>query len=246
MRRRTLLAAGATVWLGLFAGCAETQPTVTDTAEDSGATPTATTTGTPATTTEPGSTNRTASTTRTDDSTTASADPGPAFGTLFSWADSYAIAGEFSDPDSDTSGRMTGRYHGDDFHQRIVLDATGESFELYAIDDDTYVVFDENTCVLNPSGSMRPDTSVNGDAEAYGNEPDPEIHPTGTDRIDGADVYVFEVTAEDATETVTLYVSVATGYLRRVETDTVRFDYDNWGEVSPISPPEMDCQTLPS
>ncbi|MFB6200854.1 MAG: hypothetical protein ABEI98_02475 [Halorhabdus sp.] len=247
MRRRTLLVAGASVGLGLLAGCGETQPTETDTqAADREPTemttePVDRTTTAPTTTTEPTST----ITTQSDESPTDE-DPGPTFGTLFAFEDSYAVEGTFSDPESGTTGRMTGRHHGRDVYQRIELAETGDSFELYVIDDDEYVVLNDETCFLNPGTSMRPDASVDGDAKEYGDIADPDIRPSGATRIDGMRVQVFEVTSQDVDEPITLYVSASTGYLRRVETETVRLDYHRWGDVDPISPPEMDCRTFPA
>lgn len=168
------------------------------------------------------------------------------YGTVYSFEPNYAVDIEYSDPENGQSGSASGRYYGDDYYMRIEPDDVEDTFEKYFVDDDTYLVINEAECVLNPGSGMEPDADVESetDAEARVNEPDPDLKPDGTTDIDGETVYIYEVTGEDIDGSRTFYVSVSTGYVRRVEGPGGTVDFHSWGEIDPISPPDLDCREI--
>lgn len=193
-----------------------------------------TTEGTPEKTAEP--------TEETTEETTE--EPAVRYGGLISYESNYTVEVEYSDPNSDEAGTGTARYHGDDYYLWIDSDSLDGIYEVYHVDDDTYVVIDGQTCFLNPGASVRPDSDVESqsDAEAQGSKPDADLRPSGTTQIDGETVYVFEVTGQDIEGSLTFYVSASTGYLRRVEGIWGTATFHSWGETEPISAPDIDCQ----
>jgi hypothetical protein len=59
---------------------------------------------------------------------------------------------------------------------------------------------------------------------------------------------LHEVTASDATatsETVTYYVLADSGYPRRIESESMQWDFHSWGAVDPIQEPEGNCRSMP-
>lgn len=256
MKRRSFLVTGGSIGLVFVAGCGNSSETPTETDTKSGTTSldqtTAETTTASVTDTPAGGTETTAADgggTTVDegdrsDTTTDGTQLDATFGGVFSFVDNFAVDAEFTDPESGTSGTMTTRYNGENYYQRIALDGTTETFEIYAIEGDRYVVIDGQSCFRNPGASMTPDTGVESDAETYGEQPDPDVRPTGTTQIDGKRMFVFEVSVEKGGQAVRLYVSEETGYLRRVETEGITLDYYDWGAVDPITPPDLDCPGL--
>lgn len=234
MKRRQLLLVGGTLVLGSIAGCGgngngdeESEPTTTDESEAEQTT----TTDEPAdaeTTTEEGEADTTV------------------YGDLYTFESNYAVDVEYSDPDTGDSGTGSARYHGDDYYMRMEPDDSEDVYELYHIDGDDYWVLNEESCYKNPGSQMEPDSDVKdeSDADAHGSKPDVNLEPSGTTEIDGETVYIFEVTGADIDGVLTLYVSASTGYLRRAEGEWGRADFHSWGEVDPISEPNMDCQTF--
>ena len=226
MRRRTLITTGAAVGVSLLAGCGG-DGTPSGTGTDP---PTEAPADTPATT-----------------AAGENGDGAAQFGDLYRMQENYAAEVTFSEQESGVSGTATIRYHGEDYYQRIEPDDTEDVYELYHVDGTDYVVINEETCIKNPGPSMEPEeSSVDTEADTYVEKPDAGLTARGTTTIDGMEVYVFEVTGEDVEGTLTLYVSVSTGYLRRVESDWGRIDFHSWGEVEPITPPDMECQEFGS
>ena len=162
----------------------------------------------------------------------------PTLGESFQWQDSFVAEMTL---DSGQAGEITIRSNGGNYRQTIESDQG--TFEIYNVDGDTYLV-QNGTCLLNP-GSQLPSQTDAGldpqDEEAItGGQYD--ITPTGRGSIDGEEMYTYEYT--DGEQTVTMYVSVGTGTLRRVEFDQGRIDYHSWGEVDPITPPDMQCREI--
>lgn len=259
MKRRTILLAGGTVMLGTIAGCTgsddddEGAQTTTATEEPAPTQQTQTTSAGAETTSEAETaTNEEKTTTAQEDSGTPTAEDTETtteedsedvlFGTIYTMPDNYRIEAEFSDPDSGESGTMTGKYNGSNYYNRIETDSSDDYFEIYHIEGDDYVVLNGAQCFLNPGSSVKPDSGTEGDADEYGEKPDADLQPSGTTEIEGETVYVFEVTGEDVEGKWILYVSVSTGYLRRVETDNAIVDFYDWGNVDPIEKPDMECQ----
>ncbi|MFW5949741.1 MAG: hypothetical protein ACOCR6_00110 [archaeon] len=219
MRRRSFLTTGGSIWLVLIAGCGDAGETPAETDTQDG--PTGTTVRDQPTDGGIDEPTDGTETTVADGQTTVDGDRSTTttdgtqldttFGDVFSFVDAFAVDAEFTDPESGVSGTMTARYNGGNSYQRMEVDGTEETFEIYAIDDDRYLVIDGQSCFRNPGASMTPDADVEGDAETYGGHPDPDVRPTGRTQIDGERVYVFEATIEDNEETVRLYITEETG-----------------------------------
>jgi len=172
--------------------------------------------------------------------TTTEEGPEVVFGDLYARESNYAA--RINVADQDTTIQV--RYHGDDWYQRYE-DIEGKLLELYRVDGDDYAVIDSEQCFVDPSESLTPDSEVESDAETYGSKPDVDLEPTGTDVLDGETVYAFEVSGPDVEGVSTFYVSASTGYLRRIEAEWGVIVFHSWGEVEPISPPDMECQQYP-
>lgn len=227
-RRAFLATAGAALAVGV-AGCTGDDdgdgdaPTATETPAD-GVTPTDTPAGTEAPTETPG-------------------DDGPPLGEWIQGYDSFAMEMVANPADADEELVMEGRVHQGDMYWR--MDYQGQTMESYTVDGDEYLVI-EGTCFLDPGDQQQPydpgETYDPGawedDVEAYD-----DLRPTGTETIDGEPMYVYQYSDEQGGE-VTYYVSQDTGYIRRVTFETGRIDYHSWGDVEPIEPPDMTCQSF--
>jgi hypothetical protein len=224
MRRRTLITTGAAVGVSLLAGCggnggpSETADSPTEAPAD-----------TPATT-----------------AAGENGDGAAQFGTVTQFSENYVVEVAYADPESDVSGTATVRYHGQDYYQRIEPGDTDDVYELYHVDGTDYIVINEETCFKNPGTAVTPDADVDEQVDTYVDAPDAGLTANGTTTIDGMEVYVFEVTGADVEGTLTIYVSVSSGYLRRVESEWGTMDFHSWGEVEPITAPEMECQEFGS
>ena len=169
------------------------------------------------------------------------------FEDVIAFADSYAYEGEMSDEGTGQEFRMEGRVAGGDSYMR--MDDQEGVMEIYTIEGETFFVEDEEQCFampgVDPAEEEPDDVDVGTHEEEVGAHP--ELEAVGRDEIDGEEVYVFELTAEEATahdDEVTYYVSVETGYLRRVETEDGVIDFHSWGEIDSIEPPEMECMEM--
>lgn len=180
----------------------------------------------------------------TDDDTGGSTDDGtgqesPTLGEVFQWEESFIAEMTL---EGQTVGQVTIRSNGGNYRQ--TLETEEGTFEIYSVDGDTYLV-QESSCVLNPGSQVpEPDDSINPRDEEAVTSGQYDLSPAGRGTIDGEEMYVYEYTSEG--QTVTLSVSVQTGYLRRVEFDQGRIDYHSWGEVDPIEPPDRECQDISS
>lgn len=170
---------------------------------------------------------------------------GALFGQSARFADSYAF--EMRSLETGETLGWSGRVDGEDSYMRMEEDSG--VMEFYSVGDEAYFVQDGGCFVTSPGEEERieeaeePDIGAHeGEAEAH-----PELEAVGRDTIDGEEVYVFELSASEATEhddAVTYYVSVETGYLRRVEDGTTVMDFHSWGDVDPIEPPDMECMEM--
>ncbi|WP_336364404.1 hypothetical protein [Halalkalicoccus salilacus] len=166
------------------------------------------------------------------------------FGQSARFADSYAY--EMRSLETGEPSGWSGRVDGEDSYMR--MEDEGGVMEIYSIDDETYVIQDGG-CFLVRSGEFEGTEGEDvdePDVEAHEEEAaaHPELEAVGRDTIDGEEVYVFELSASEAAEhddAVTYYVSVETGYLRRMESEDTAVDFHSWGNVDPIEPPEMEC-----
>lgn len=161
----------------------------------------------------------------------------PVFGEAVSIADSFAfeITAHYQDL------AVSGRQYQDDHYHDIRLQ--GQSVEEYVVDGTEYVVT-QGLCVTDPGAGNDPTS----DLELVGTDPathesavagNAEVTPVETTTLDGASVYVYEVTL-DGVDT-RYFVDVETGFLRRFEMQAPEGDivveYHSWGEVNPIDPP---------
>lgn len=238
MRRRAFLAvSGAVVTVGV-AGC-----TGDDGGDDDG-TPTATATDTPG----DGSTPTDAPTETPGDDETPTETPdgngdGPAFGEWIQGGDSFAIEMVSESPETDGEVTMQGRFHGGNSYWS--MEFQGQTIESYTVDGDDYLVMG-GTCFLNPGDQQQP-YDPEDDYDPGGWDDDVEeysgLTPDGTATIDGEEMYVYRL-SDAGVDQITYYVSVESGYLRRVEFPGGHIDYHSWGEVDPIEAPDMECQSF--
>lgn len=173
-----------------------------------------------------------------------SGESNPAFREAFGMTEQFAFDVEVrGEQQATASGRI---HQGNTYIQVNFEDGTAE---FYNIGDDQYMVSSnqgEEFCILNPDrtppdeGQVDPD-DYESDVSEY-----PDLTPTGTTTIDGERVYVYELTPEETgrSETVTYYVSVSSGYLRRVETQDAVVNFHSWNDVDPVEAPDMDCQDM--
>ncbi|WP_331234321.1 hypothetical protein [Natronorarus salvus] len=169
------------------------------------------------------------------------------FGDTIQFADSYAYEATVTEEGTGQEFRMEGRIARGDSYMR--MDGEEGVMEIYAIDGETFFVENEAQCFALPEAEREGEEPEDVDAGTHEEEVDehPELESVGKDEIDGEDVYVFELTAEEAAahdEEVTYYVGVESGYLRRVETDEAVIDFHSWGEVDSIDPPDMECMAI--
>lgn len=157
-----------------------------------------------------------------------------------------SFAMEIRAGEGDQRTTITGRFSGGNSYQRI--ESSESEIETYRIDGDVYMITGD-TCFLNPGDTMEPDVAAETDPEAYQTESDlPEVTASGRTTIEGTEVYVFDVSADQASgdRAATYYVAVDSGYLRRVESGATTIDFSSYGNVDPVQPPEMECQEMPS
>jgi len=119
--------------------------------------------------------------------------------------------------------------HGDDFY--VYLDSPMET-EMYGVDGDFYTIvmgqceYDER----DPKHAQYVPSDPSRDDEYAG------LPAMGMTTVDGEDVYVFEHHATYE------YLSAETGYPVLSEWETGRAEFHSWGDVEPISAPDMPCE----
>jgi hypothetical protein len=167
---------------------------------------------------------------------------GPQLGDIIRFSDSYAMTTTVSE--NGQRIEMSGRFFEGDVYWEFQQD--GQQIAWYLIGDDGYVVM-QGQCFSGTNQSFgREDVDPDGfSADASAN---PTIEPVGTETIDGEEVLVYELSpqgAADPSETLTYYVLADSGYLRRITSETIQWDFHSWGAVEPIQKPEGDCQPIP-
>lgn len=167
----------------------------------------------------------------------------PALGDAAEFPDSFAMTATVT-----TEGQtveLSGRYYQGDIYWE--LEQQGQRIEWYLVGDSSYFVTG-GQCF---SGSIQ--QGISRDDVDPGRFPEeatanPGVSPAGRDTVDGDEVLVYEVTATGAGgsgETLTYYVLPDSGYLRRIESESMQWDFTSWGNVDPVEEPEQDCQSLP-
>lgn len=152
--------------------------------------------------------------------------------------DSYAF--ETEGGEGAEAVASTGRIDGENMY--VAIEESGGTVEMYIVEGETYLVEGEECMVLPGTGEEFDQEDVE-DPEAEA-EAQPDVEASGRDTIDGEEVHVFELSGEEAAqydEDVTYYVSVETGYIRRIETGSSVTDFHSWGDVEPVEAPEMEC-----
>lgn len=166
----------------------------------------------------------------------------PQLGDTVVFPDSFAMTATVS-----TGGQtfeMSGRFDGEDLYWEF--EQGGQVIEWYLVGENSYVVTG-GQCF---SGSLQQGINredVDPGALSEGASANPAVEPVGTDTIDGEEVLVYEVSGSSPAggETLTYYVLADSGYPRRIESESMQWDFHSWGEVEPVEAPEMDCRTMP-
>lgn len=175
-----------------------------------------------------------------DGSTDGNDDTSNQFGRVAQFPDSYAMTGTMR-----SEGRtveMTGRFYQGDMYWSF--DQQGQQMEMYHIGNDTYTVAG-GQCIR---GSMQQGMDREAvDPGRFSDRPqqNPDITPVGRDTIDGEEVLVYEISQGNSQEPVTYYILADSGYPRRIEAESMQWDFHSWGEIEPIQKPEGDCQSMP-
>lgn len=170
--------------------------------------------------------------------------------------------------EDDPFATVSGRVHGTDQYMRT--EHPDGITETYLVDGTAYVLSDEEeegAVVCSEYPAEAPDSR--GDhgrpARSVRGQPEPRVELIGTTIMDDRETFVFESLsrppclpepAEEAREGhakgeavdrqmaqpgVTYFVDAETGYLRRLQTESVATDYVSWGDVELITPPDMEC-----
>lgn len=158
----------------------------------------------------------------------------PTLGESYEWTDSFVATMRLSGDEG--PDELTMYYRGGDFRQ--VVEVNEESSGLYRVDGTFYQVTSGQCQALQEpdlqESALPFEISPQNETEIVGDRPD--LTPSGRERIDGEEMYVYEY--EDESETVTLYVSVDSRRIRRVQTADLQIDYSSWSEVDPIELPD--------
>ena len=160
------------------------------------------------------------------------------FGDVIQLEESYAI--EMSLDDEGTTGTLILTVDGANFSQEFVGESPDESFTVYSIDGDNFLVI-EDMCYYEPGGDDEPDSP---EAETFEEDIDHNLESVGITEIDGHEMHQFEADDAELDTTVTYYVARETGYLRRVESVEFTVDFHSWGAVDSIERPELECYEI--
>jgi hypothetical protein len=164
----------------------------------------------------------------------------PQFGQAARFPDSYAMTMTMQS-DGQTM-EMSGRvYQGDMYWS---FDQQGQQMKMYHIGNSTYTVAGGQCFQGTMQQGMDRDEVDPSDFSDRAQE-NPELTPVGRDTIDGEDVLVYELSQDEAQEPVTYYILADSGYPRRIEAESIQWDFHSWGSVEPIQQPEGDCQSMP-
>ena len=165
-------------------------------------------------------------------------------------SEAFGMTEEFAfDVESETEGQqmtMSGRFSQGNMYMQV--NSEGSTFEFYNIGGDQYMVTsgqDGDFCMRNPERSIPDESQIDpGEYESTVSEY-PDITASGTTTIDGEQVYIYELSSEMANrESVTYYVGVNSGYLRRIEYPDTVVNFHSWNDVGSIEAPDMECQDM--
>jgi hypothetical protein len=142
-------------------------------------------------------------------------------------------------PEGAPETRIVGRFAGED---HVVHYERGDSvLASYVVDGDSYIV-SNGECVRYPGVSAREGSETGEGSTAVDAT---ELERVGTTTLDDEEVVAYELppasTDEDG-EPLTYYVSTETRYVRRIESATGVVDYDSWGDVDAVEPPDGECR----
>lgn len=145
----------------------------------------------------------------------------------------------------DGTASVTGRFHADDRVLEVTDEGERAGATTYLVDGTGYVVTN-GRCVEYPNLGAGVESVASVDAEAVPDgQRDPELVVTDQTTVDGREALVFERPAADLADdepSPAYYVDTETRYPLRIETPTATVEYDSWGAVDPIEPPDRDCQ----
>jgi hypothetical protein len=165
-------------------------------------------------------------------------------GNAFGMTEEFAFDTEVEGEQQTT---VSGRFHQGDMYMEFESEE-GEG-EFYMVGGNQYTVMSgqgETLCIESPDRTPPGEGQVDPDDYESRVSEYSDITPTGRDTIDGEEVYVYELGPEttERSGTVTYYVGVDSGYLRRVESAEATVDFHSWNDVDPIDAPDMDCQDM--
>jgi len=165
-------------------------------------------------------------------------------------SESFGMTEEFAfDVESETEGQqmtMSGRFSGGNMY--IQFESEDGEGEFYIVGDDQYIISSsqgETQCIQTTSAPFDENRVNPGEYESTVSEY-PDITASGTTAIDGEQVYIYELTSDvtGRSETVTYYVGVNSGYLRRVESPEAVVNFHSWNDVGAIEAPDMECRDM--
>jgi len=165
-------------------------------------------------------------------------------GNAFSMTEEFAFDAEM---EGEQQGTVSGRFHQGNMY--IQFESGESSGEFYMVGEDQYMITSgqgETVCMRNPGGAPLDENQIDPDDYESDVSEYPDLTPTGRDTIDGEEVYVYELTPEmtEQSDTITYYVGVSSGHLRRVESPEATVNFHSWNDVDPVEAPNMDCQDM--
>jgi hypothetical protein len=161
---------------------------------------------------------------------------GRQFGEALRTEPSFVIEGTIQRDSGEAT--VQARVHEGDSYWRF--DGPARTTELYAIDGTAYVVSD-GECLEDATGSLLP-TGLSREKFEADREAHATVTPSGRGTVDGESVIRYDLAAES--ETLSYDLDADSGYPRRLRTSSGVFRYHSWGDVDPIEPPTVGCETL--
>lgn len=222
--RRQILGA-ACAGIALFSGCSSDQTSGSDGTEDGGGADV---------TPEP------SGATATDEPANGGTDSGsPQFGQTARFPDSYAMTATMRSEGQTVE--MTGRFYQGDMYWSV--NQQGQQMEMYHIGNSTYTV-SGGQCFRGTMRQGMDRDEVNPGRFSDQPRQNPDVTPVGRDTIDGEEVLVYEISQSGSREPVTYYILADSGYPRRIEAESMRWDFHSWGAVEPIQKPDGNCRSM--
>lgn len=162
------------------------------------------------------------------------------FGQVTQFPESYAMTATMQ-----SEGRtieMTGRFYQGDMYWSF--DQQGQQMEMYHIGNSTYTVAG-GQCLRGTMRQGMDRDEVDPGRFADQAEANSDLTPVGRDTIDSEEVLVYEISQAGSQAPVTYYILADSGYPRRIEAESMRWDFHSWGSVEPIQKPEGNCRSMP-